>query len=71
MFYTADLQSQIVRNDPVAEEVREREKTKGKYGKTMRPSWDQENTVKTEIRFTFSKKFKFLLNTSKYLEGYW
>ena len=44
------------RDDPDAE-VRE---SKGKYGKTMMPSWDQENIVKTEIRFTFSKKLEKL-----------
>lgn len=44
MFYKADLQSQIVRDKPVAEKVTE--KSKEKYGKMM-PSWDQRNTVKT------------------------
>lgn len=56
MFYKADLQSQTVRDNSVAEQVNR--KAGGKYGKMM-PSWDQRDTVKTEIRFVFSRKFIF------------
>lgn len=56
MFYKADLESPIVRDDPVAE----KNKAKGNMGK-----WCHFETKKKSNR-----KFKFILqlNTSKYLD---